>query len=79
MTTMAEETVATKVCWDCGDPKPLNEFHVDRRCPDGHTGRCKACAKAYTARKSEEHGNLHQDITELTAAVRELLAKLNAA
>ncbi|MDD3072004.1 MAG: hypothetical protein PHX88_12515 [Methanoculleus horonobensis] len=35
-----------KRCSKCGDIKPLDEFHRDRRSPDGHVWACKACTRA---------------------------------
>ena len=45
----------TKRCLNCGEAKPLTEFHRDASSPDGHKRRCKACNNAafreYYARK----------------------------
>lgn len=38
---MSEE--ATKVCKECGVPKPLSEFHRNKLTKDGREGKCKKC------------------------------------
>lgn len=35
-----------KVCTKCGEEKPLEEFHVDRRGKDGRQAQCKPCKLA---------------------------------
>lgn len=35
-----------KTCPNCGETKPLTEFHVDKRKPDGRVTRCKTCVAA---------------------------------
>ena len=46
---------AGKKCSKCGEEKPLTEFYRDKKSPDGHTYRCKECArragKEFRARK----------------------------
>lgn len=37
---------ARKVCADCGQEKPLEEFHRKSKAADGHQNRCKPCAIA---------------------------------
>ena len=39
----------TKCCTKCGETKPLDEFHRDKRSKDGRVTRCKSCVKAYQA------------------------------
>lgn len=39
-------TVDEKTCTKCGETKPLDEFHRDRRNKDGKVGQCKPCACA---------------------------------
>lgn len=36
-----------KKCSKCGEAKPLGEFNKDRRSPDGHQDRCRACFSRY--------------------------------
>lgn len=44
-----------KRCTDCHKMKPLSEFHIRRRNPDGHTERCKICNRAAAARWLRAH------------------------
>src|SRR4051794_25371241 len=36
-----------KTCSRCGGTKPLEEFHLKGRGPDGRQGWCKTCRKVY--------------------------------
>lgn len=36
-----------KVCSKCGDHKPFEDFHKNKRYKDGHTSYCKGCHSAY--------------------------------
>ena len=40
----------TKVCTECGQEKPIEDFHRDKHCRDGYCTRCKLCRTAYTAK-----------------------------
>jgi hypothetical protein len=35
-----------KVCWICGEAKPLDDFYRAEGTRDGHRGECKACNRA---------------------------------
>ena len=39
-----------KACADCGELKPLADYHRDARRPDGRVRQCKPCRKVYRAR-----------------------------
>jgi len=41
--TKEGRAMATKKCSKCGEVKELEEFHRDRRKPDGRRSRCKPC------------------------------------
>lgn len=36
-----------KRCKDCGEVKPIDEFHKNNRMADGHINMCKTCANIY--------------------------------
>lgn len=37
--------VGEKTCYRCGITKPLTEFSIKRKVPDGHSNWCKECEK----------------------------------
>lgn len=39
----AKAETKMKVCTICGKRKPLSEFRIDYRYPDGHRNQCKEC------------------------------------
>ncbi|ATW62949.1 endonuclease VII [Corynebacterium phage phi674] len=45
----------TKRCYDCGETKPLTEFHRDKSRGDGRSGRCKLCRRSYMHSRIEHH------------------------
>ncbi len=45
----------SKRCGMCGEVKPLEEFHRDRRRKDGRQNRCKPCNIAINRRWYAEH------------------------
>ena len=40
-----------KKCWNCKETKVLTEYYKNRTQPDGHSGQCKSCKKAYHKQK----------------------------
>jgi hypothetical protein len=44
-----------KVCTQCGEEKPLSEYHRNRSARDGHRTECKACMCSRTRRYYAEH------------------------
>ncbi len=40
-----------KRCSDCGELKPLDDYHRSSSHKDGHTSQCKVCHSAYCKRK----------------------------
>lgn len=41
------EQPKTKVCSKCGRELPITEFATNKKCKDGHIGRCKDCSNQY--------------------------------
>ena len=37
--------MTTKKCSKCGEVKPLDQFHVNRKCKDGHYSACIPCRR----------------------------------
>ena len=44
-----------KRCSTCGELKPLDEFNLRRRSPDGRQFRCRACSRAWYLANRERH------------------------
>jgi hypothetical protein len=44
----------TKTCPQCHAVKPLADFPVNRRRPDGRAGWCRLCTRAYLKRHGDE-------------------------
>ena len=45
----------SKTCTKCGETKPLDDFHRDKRSPDGRRSDCKECGREYKRRYLEEN------------------------
>ena len=45
----------SKTCTKCGVVKPLDDFHRDKRSPDGRRSDCKECVREYKRRYLEEN------------------------
>ena len=45
----------SKACTKCGVVKPLDDFHRDKRSPDGRRSDCKECVREYKRRYLEEN------------------------
>ena len=45
----------SKTCTKCGETKPLDDFHRDKRGPDGRRSDCKECVREYKRRYYEEN------------------------
>jgi len=50
--------VKTKKCYECGEVKSLNQYHINKVCADGLNKRCKSCRKEkakihYKSRKAK--------------------------
>jgi len=44
----------TRLCYHCGEVKPVAEFSIDRRSRGGYQGKCKACVREYRVQHIEE-------------------------
>lgn len=61
--TLLQEADAERImkqCEECGQRKPLAEFHLDRRSPDGRHRRCKRCRNAYYTRHRSKRGKTRE-------------------
>lgn len=59
---------AVKLCPDCGNAKPLTDYHLNRKAPDGRQRYCKACkSERYQrgkATRREESGSSNSSSEE---------------
>lgn len=49
------DNTKSKMCYECAETKPLNEFHKHLKMPDGHLNKCKVCQNLYSARRRAKH------------------------
>jgi hypothetical protein len=57
----------TKVCFKCGESKPLDLFYKNVKCKGGYDTKCSECVKAY----QRAYGQLKKDVVAVrTAAYR---------
>jgi hypothetical protein len=63
----------TKRCCDCGDEKPLEQFHYCARAPDRRQYRCIACRTTYDRQRSIVRDLKGLDVEE-SASVTRLIA-----
>ena len=50
-----------KICKHCGLDKPMSEFHVYRKAPDGHRASCKECLKSYFRKYYQDNKERNED------------------
>lgn len=49
--------MAVKICKDCGDLKPIDDFEKNNHMADGHLNKCKQCRKRPAEYYREYNGN----------------------
>ena len=52
------EDITYKVCYKCGEEKPLADFYKNKNCKDGYRNVCKTCCKE----KQNQYRNDNRDI-----------------
>ena len=59
-----ENEVKTKVCKKCGQELPLDQFHMNDNCKDGHLNVCKKCKNSHDKLrnqiKKESQSGIHK-------------------
>ncbi len=58
--------VTEKKCMDCGEVKPISQYHIHKDSKDMHQPRCKPCSKIYQhkyyqAKKEKMNANIRQN------------------
>ena len=43
-----------QICWDCGKPKPLSDFHKHATKKNGVETQCKVCGNAYMGKWNKQ-------------------------
>ena len=52
------EVEQKKVCSKCGDPKSIDDFHIDSSRKDGHANMCKVCVNLHVSGYRKENRKL---------------------
>ncbi len=50
-----------KVCTVCGEVKTLDDFHSDKRTPDGRRAACKECVRAQNRAAAKANPGAHRE------------------
>jgi len=61
----------TKVCWVCGERKPISEFYKAAGCVDGRRGDCRTCFQAAAKARREANPELKDIARQRTQRWRE--------
>jgi len=72
----AKRDATIKVCRECGNAQPLDEFYANPKMLDGHTSYCKSCLRARSLRYHDEHREEHR--TQMRQRYSENRAEINA-
>lgn len=52
-----------KVCRECGETKPLSDFHPNKQCRGGVVGTCKPCSSVRTRQWYKDNRGRRQQIS----------------
>jgi hypothetical protein len=64
-----QEESETVVCTSCGMPKPIGDFHRDKRRHNGLSYRCKECTNKYKDKLKENLKNSRSLVKEKTCVI----------